>query len=751
MNLALRNARALVLSASSTIGRPYDLADLDWWVTFDAWSEKASKKLERYEENPEEFLYDLDEWVVRQSVDQQSGAAATALATIADTAEKVAGTIEDVKEVRDDLGQMIADLPASVQKYVRPITDPIIKRFDDFYFDTYTPAVEALGIEAEQNRMNIERHRLKIEGLDLTISKNPVKIGDWEAFEPAERRRQEEIAEDTYTRPAQRNAEVFTRVSSEETEKIVQEQKQKEVKIKPAPTPEYLTYEAENTIVEFFRVQFTQVWTNFENMLPNAFEKLVDRFEDMLAVEGSPKMVRIMESLADMGAITSKDVLWIRDFLKRYGKGKTIVEFMLGMGLFFNYISLIQSTVMSKTAQDLNRKYRPALPDASSLLRALFIAPELSSGIIERLKKSGFSDEDIQYLIISNYSLYDISMIRTLYLRGVLDEARLYERMRELGFTDTRIREIKESFDIIPPAQDILHMVAKEAFEPDMIEKIGLGDEFPTEQVEWLKKQGLSEEWARRYWYAHWDQPSIQMGFEMLHRGIITWEELDMLFRAVEIPPFWRRKLTEMAYNPYTRVDTRRMYQLGILSEQEVYESYLDQGYDEEKALKMTQFTIAYVTEEPKELTRTQIEQGYTRKLIDRAEAVDLLRSIGYTKDHAEYLLTLKDYDNAMKQQERIIQRIGDRYKDNLITRDQALDLLTKAGTPARRIGELLDDWDVDRQQDVKLHSKTDLGKMYINKIINEDTYRLEMKKIGYAWNQIDRYLELMKKTKKPS
>jgi len=245
MNLALRNARALVLSASSTIGRPYDLADLDWWVTFDAWSEKASEKLEKYKENPEEFLYDLDEWVVRQSVDQQSGAQATALATIADTAEKVAGTIEDVKEVRDDLGQMIADLPASVQKYVRPITDPIIKRFDDFYFDTYTPAVDALGIQAEENRINIEASRLKIEGLDLTISKNPVKIGDWEAFEPAERRRQEEIAEDTYTRPAQRNAEVFTRVSLEETEKIVQEQKAKEIKVKPAPTPEYLTYEAE--------------------------------------------------------------------------------------------------------------------------------------------------------------------------------------------------------------------------------------------------------------------------------------------------------------------------------------------------------------------------------------------------------------------------------------------------------------------------------------------------------------------------
>jgi len=245
MNLALRNARALVLSASSTIGRPYDLADLDWWTTFDKWSERANKKIGMYRDNPELFLTDLDEWVIRGAVDQQSGSQITTLATLASTAETVAGVVEDVKTVRDDFGKLVAELPAEVQKYVRPITDPIVKKFDDFYFDTYTPAVEALGIEAERNRMDIDAARFKIDELDLTISKNPVKIGDWETFEPAERRRQEEIAEDTYTAPAQRNAEVFTSVSSEETERIVQEQKAQEVPVKPTPTPEYLTYEVE--------------------------------------------------------------------------------------------------------------------------------------------------------------------------------------------------------------------------------------------------------------------------------------------------------------------------------------------------------------------------------------------------------------------------------------------------------------------------------------------------------------------------
>ncbi|GAI84798.1 unnamed protein product, partial [marine sediment metagenome] len=76
---------------------------------------------------------------------------------------------------------------------------------------------------------------------------------------------------------------------------------------------------------------------------------------------------------------------------------------------------------------------------------------------------------------------------------------------QELGYTDTRIKEIIQAWSIIPGPADILHMVAKEAFEPDAVKLMGLEDEFPTEQVSWLAKQGLSEFWAMKYWASHWE------------------------------------------------------------------------------------------------------------------------------------------------------------------------------------------------------------------------------------------------------
>ena len=232
------------------------------------------------------------------------------------------------------------------------------------------------------------------------------------------------------------------------------------------------------------------------------------------------------------------------------------------------------------------------------------IAPEKIGEVVENLHKWGYSDAAINTMFISNYRLYDDNVCRELFLRGILSSDKLFERMRELGFTDTRTKEMMQAWEFIPGAQDLFFMVAKEAFEPEMISHIGLGDEFPAEQLPWLAKQGVSKYWAEKYWYAHWDQPSVQMGYEMLHRGVIDENELDMLFRAIEMPPFWRDKLKEISYIPYTRVDIRRMFDLGVVDVEDVYDNYKDLGYDDAHALQMTKFTIAYVDPEDKNLSR---------------------------------------------------------------------------------------------------------------------------------------------------
>jgi len=317
-------------------------------------------------------------------------------------------------------------------------------------------------------------------------------------------------------------------------------------------------------------------------------------------------------------------------------------------------------------------------------------------------------------------------------------------RMRELGYTDTRTKEIIQGWPIIPGPSDLFHLVAREAFEPDAIKLMGLGDEFPHAQVEWLQKQGISEEWAKKYWYAHWDQPSIQAGYEMLHRDVIGLEALNMLFKTVEIPPFWRDKLIKIAYQPYTRVDVRRMHDMGVLDDDELIRSYMDLGYDEEHALKMAQFTVRYNRQGDKELSMSQVLKGYRENLIEKDDAKDLLMQLEYTEAQTDYFIILEDYKEEKEYQDDLIANIKDRYQNNLIDDFDAQSRLNQLNLPAKQVTVLMDKWQIQRFEDRKLPSKTDLDKFLRFKVINKDTYRMEMHRLGYGSGYITWYENLI-------
>jgi len=137
-------------------------------------------------------------------------------------------------------------------------------------------------------------------------------------------------------------------------------------------------------------------------------------------------------------------------------------------------------------------------------------------------------------------------------------------------------------------------MAVREAFTPEIAARFGQYQDLPPDFVEWVGKKGLSKEWAERYWAAHWSLPSPQQGFEMLHRGVINEGDLNMLMRALDIMPFWRDKLIQIAYRPLTRVDVRRMFALGVLDVSGVRKAYTDLGYNDYNADLMTDFTIKY-------------------------------------------------------------------------------------------------------------------------------------------------------------
>ena len=391
---------------------------------------------------------------------------------------------------------------------------------------------------------------------------------------------------------------------------------------------------------------------------------------------------------------------------------------------------------------DALQKTTPHPAPIDNLVRSMIIDPGRSKENRAELKKHGFSDTQIDNIVLSYYKTVDEGTVRTCFMRGIISEEVMYERMRELGYTDTRIAEIVPTWKLLPGPSDLFTMVAHEAFEPEMYTKLGLDKEFPVDQVEWLEKQGISEEWAKRYWYAHWEQPSIGQGFEMLHRGVIDTETLDLLFRAVEIPSFWRDKLTKIAYMPYTRVDVRRMHDMGVIEPEDLVKAYTDLGYDLEHAGKMAEFTIKYNADTEKQLTRSAILESYREDLITKSEAKALLTAQDYSSDLADYYLLFEDYKQTKDLQDKKIDRLREQFVLNITTEVGARNSLNALGLRGSKIDDLMSDWVLDRYKYQAIPSKSELDNFLVKGIITQAHYTDLMSRHGFSPLHISWYLE---------
>jgi len=322
-----------------------------------------------------------------------------------------------------------------------------------------------------------------------------------------------------------------------------------------------------------------------------------------------------------------------------------------------------------------------------------------------------------------------------------------FDDLRDQGWDDERIEALKFFTLFLPSARDIVSWYAREVYEPDMIERYGLADELPTYEETDFPKIGVDPTQAKNFWMAHWEHASYMQIREMVHRGVLSkdktmpappttkegWEARDAegaeaaydWYRLVEIPPFWRARLTEMMFEVPTRVDVRRWWDMRTIDEERLRSIYHAQGYHGKDLDDYVLWTKVYVafpdliarwkngwitldevraeltgygmpadrmeelmetkvkpegaakTEAERDITKTDIYKGVKTGVITRGEAMELLMDLGFDEDDADYLLTINiptdEEDVVVKERELSKTDILKGLKAEVITEDEAL------------------------------------------------------------------------------
>jgi Ca2+-binding EF-hand superfamily protein len=349
----------------------------------------------------------------------------------------------------------------------------------------------------------------------------------------------------------------------------------------------------------------------------------------------------------------------------------------------------------------------------------------------EIMRKKGYHESYADKIFEASKRALDAGTLVSAKWRGIISEDEYYQYMARLNFAREDADKFERTMRYFPSPADLVHFAVREVYTPEIVEKYRMLEDLPPKFLEEAKKAGLDEEQAKNYWAAHWALPSLDDAFEMFHRGVITEDELKTLMRTLDIMPGWRDKLIQIAYTPYSRVDVRRMYAMGVLDRDGVYRAYRDLGYDHEKAEKLTEFTIKYEAREDIEAAVEPILSALKAKEITPEDAVAQLKEIGLTEEKAALRVNKVVTQMENEEREKWADVLSDLYVRGVLSYNDFLEALGKLNLSSQAMERIIAMADLERLKHKEFPTLAMLKSWWSKGIIDEQKMREIMERMN--------------------
>ncbi len=443
----------------------------------------------------------------------------------------------------------------------------------------------------------------------------------------------------------------------------------------------------------------------------------------------------------------------LRRFIGRSREQRQPLGIVAAGGLVMGVVAIVGFAAAQPLARLItyffNRIFKPERVEPGLGWQMIRRGPQFEAMLRDGFAALGWTDKHVEAFQLATEQRHTPQEAVSLWLRGAIGDKQLEYELSSNGWTAERIAHFRALSQVIPGVADLVQMAVREAFDDQVSARFEHDRDFPAELAEWAERQGLSREWSQRYWRAHWQLPGLGQAYEMLHRlrpgrspNPVTVDDLRTLIRTADLAPFWRDRLIEISYQPYTRVDVRRMYEAHVLDEAAVYESYRDLGYDDLHARNLTDWTTRDTHAPQKELTRDALLRAYRRRMFTRDQAAEHLAAVGYDAQEVEFWLGLIDLEQAQARAQTVIDGVEQLYVAGAIDEPAVYGRLGPLNLPATEISELLRDWTARRAARVDLPTKAELESFYQRAIIDQARYRAGLLERRVRADQAEWYIQ---------
>lgn len=423
------------------------------------------------------------------------------------------------------------------------------------------------------------------------------------------------------------------------------------------------------------------------------------------------------------------------------------------------------------TYQYANPQFLPTQPDTD----ALYLTNKITSGLWECYTRAQGNIPSVWSMVLDSKQTKPIaSDVVSLFRRGIIpDQASYYERMRELGVLNTQYSdEIYKLSEQLPGVSDQIRFMVRDVWDESVVKQYNYDKDYEQKFAGKAKQlalaTGVSEDWFRYYWRAHWEIPSNTALYEMLHRlrpdrpdvidtvghvpndaelaelrsnplspAIVTTADVQRAIEVNDMSPGWINPLIAISYRPITNSDAARAFEIGTFNETDLYHAFRDNGYNDTDAKRQVVFYSGQrsrkVANASGVWTTRKTIKAYKDGMIDRQQADDLLRPILIADDVRKRALDGADIEADVEAKRSILKQFHQRYLYGEIEDAALHDLLQSQGIQPSAVSRIEEQWFNERQGRAKEPRVQMLCQWFTRGFIDQTEYFTRLQRLGYS------------------
>lgn len=366
-------------------------------------------------------------------------------------------------------------------------------------------------------------------------------------------------------------------------------------------------------------------------------------------------------------------------------------------------------------------------------------------GYLNKGQRFGFKADELELFLVSFRSIPSAENLIINLWRGHITKEQYYKKMKAAGYEKDDADILVSAQYFLPSHEDLIRFQVRDVYNAGIVAKYGYDEEFPESIVPDANKIGMSKETMQKYWAAHWELPSPTQAYNMLQRlnpevlkvvgdkypkmGLQRQDiETDVdtikeLLKIADYPKYWRDRLVAISYDPVTRVDLRRIYQLGLCSDAFVVATLQEHGYSHDDATLLLNFYKDLKHGKDKQLSAGTLLKGYQYGYIKRAELVESLKELNYTEKDIEILIETQKAQLEEKDFKDLLTVWKAEYINGTLTEDDIRQRLTLRGITTKKADLIIKKFSLANRKTIKMPPLGDLKAFYKNGLMTESEF----------------------------